>query len=413
MKKLTTNNNIAYLYKYWRFRLLYSMFIGYIFFYFSRKSLILLSPLIIEDLKISLYQIGIINSIFYITYAASKFIGGIITDKSNPRYIMSIGLMFTGLFNLLIGMSNNIIIITILWTLNAFFQGWGWPPITKQLTYWYNKTDRGFWWGIFSISHNVGGAIIPIIIGFSSIFFFWQVNFYIIGLSCIIISLLLLNRLRNTPESLGLPPIDSVRINHNIINQSILNIILFNKNIWLLCFCYFFIYIIKTGLNDWIILYLINQKEYTLLSAGICVFNFEIGGMLGIILTGWLSCKFVNNRIVFLLIYIKLLLIISIIFYTIPIGYNKIDCIIIFALGFVAFAPQILIGLTASELVDKNIACTANSFVGSWAYIGAALAGYPFSFIINLSWNFYFIIIVLCELILIIIIIIILNKNKI
>lgn len=49
--------------------------------------------------------------------------------------------------------------------LNAFFQGWGWPPCSKILNTWYSRNERGLWWAIWNTSHNLGGAIIPLIAG--------------------------------------------------------------------------------------------------------------------------------------------------------------------------------------------------------------------------------------------------------
>ncbi len=396
------------LYNSCRFKIFCTMFLCYILFYFSRKSLIFMAPLMIENLKISIYDVGIINSIFYIMYAFSKFICGVISDKSHSKYLMFIGLFLTGLFNVCVGFSNNIILIAIFWTLNAFFQGWGWPPITRHLTYWYVKSERGVWWGILSISHNIGGAIIPIIVGFLSLLFSWRMNFFIIGLFCMCISLFLIDILKNTPNH---PKILLSVGMIKIFDFKIITLVR-NKNIYLLCLCYFFIYLVRTAINDWLVLYMINQKEHTLFLASMCIFYFEVGGILGILVAGWMTDRIIKNRLIFLFFSVICLFFMSVIFYNIPVGFNNIEYFVIFFLGFFLFAPQMLIGLIASEFVSKNKACTANSLVGSFAYMGASLAGYPFSLIINISWNVYFIMIIFCEIVLVIILIIFFLNSK-
>src|ERR1051325_10075603 len=77
---------IAKNYHYWRIRILYSMFIGYAFYYFTRKSFIFAQPGIMENLHLTKGQLGYISSVLSITYGLSKFLSGIISDKSNPRY---------------------------------------------------------------------------------------------------------------------------------------------------------------------------------------------------------------------------------------------------------------------------------------------------------------------------------------
>lgn len=393
----------------WRFKMFCCVFLGYVFFYFSRKSLIFIMPLMINELKISIYEIGVINSIFYVTYAFSKVIGGVISDNTSSKYLMFIGLICTGLLNMLIGLADSISVIAIFWTFNAFFQGWGWPPITKHLTYFYKKSERGLWWGILSISHNVGGAIIPVVIGFLSLNFFWRTNFLIVGFICIFLGCVLIWKLKCMYSYSSM--LLHIPASKPILSLNIMSVIK-NKNIFLLCMCYFFIYVIKTGINDWIVLYMINQKEYNLFSAGVIIFYFEMGGIFGIIFSGWITDKVIKNRVIFLFLCVICLLIISVIFYNIPLGFVQLEYVSIFFLGIFLFAPQMLIGLIASEFVDKKIACTANSLVGSFAYIGAALAGYPFSLIINISWHVYFIMIIFCEIMLIPILIIFFFNNR-
>ncbi len=407
MNKNNTNN----IYKYWKIRIFYSIFVGYIFFYLTRKNFTFLIPIIINDIKISISDIGIISTLFYITYGISKLICGIISDKTNPRYFMSFGLIFTGIVNICFGFSSSLLSLSIFWTLNAFFQAWGWPAITKQLTYWFNKNERGFMWGLCSTSHNISGAIVPIIILFISSKTGWRNCSFIIGFLTIIIGILLINRLNNTPEKIGLPPIENEKSNNN--KNYIFNEIIKNKTIWILSVLYFFVYIIKTAINDWTIIYLINQKGYELLAAGSGIFFFELGGFAGILLSGLITDKiFKGNRIKLIIISYIIIIISSFIFWNIPIGYKKLDYLVITIIGFFIFSPQMLIGLLSTEIVNKNYVCTANGFVSFFAYFGAATTGYPFGLIINLSWDIYFILIIICNTISIFIMIKILLYNN-
>nr|NGX27130.1 Glycerol-3-phosphate transporter [Chlamydiota bacterium] len=60
-------------YKYWRWRTFYGMYIGYIFYYFSRKSFTFAMPALMDDLGFSKGDLGILASILSICYGASKF----------------------------------------------------------------------------------------------------------------------------------------------------------------------------------------------------------------------------------------------------------------------------------------------------------------------------------------------------
>jgi MFS transporter, OPA family, sugar phosphate sensor protein UhpC len=198
-------------YRYWRIRILYSMFIGYAFYYFTRKSFTFAMPGLIAELGFDKSQLGILGSILSLTYGVSKFVSGIIGDKINPRYMMAIGLMLTGVCNICFGLSSSIVLFAIFWGLNGWFQGFGWPPCARFLTQWYSHSERGSWWSTWNVSHNVGGFLIPWVVGFALHYFGWRYGMYIPGVLCILVGFFLINRLRDTPQSLGLPSIEKYR----------------------------------------------------------------------------------------------------------------------------------------------------------------------------------------------------------
>ena len=89
-------------------------------------------PAMLSDLGLTMSDVGILGTLFYITYGCSKFISGMISDRSNPRYFMGLGLIMTGVLNIFFGLSSSLLMLGTLWILNAFFGGWGWPPCSKS-----------------------------------------------------------------------------------------------------------------------------------------------------------------------------------------------------------------------------------------------------------------------------------------
>jgi len=79
-------------YRYWRKRVLYSTFVGYAFYYFCRVNISMALPYMQKDLHFNKFQLGLIVSVLQITYGIGKFMNGVLADRSNPRYIMAIGL---------------------------------------------------------------------------------------------------------------------------------------------------------------------------------------------------------------------------------------------------------------------------------------------------------------------------------
>jgi len=396
-------------YSYWRIRILYSMFVGYALYYFTRKSFTFAMPGLIQDLHFDKTQIGLLGSIFSITYGISKFASGVVSDRSNPRYFMAIGLMITGITNILFGFSSSILLFSVFWGLNGWFQGFGWPPCARFLTHWYSHSERGSWWSTWNVSHNVGAFLIPWITGACLQFFGWRFAMYLPGLICIMGGFFLINRLRDTPQSLGLPAIEDFRQDYagysgqenqeKISAKEILvEYVLKNWYMWMLGLAYFFVYVARTGVNEWTVLFLLEEKDYSVMGANGCVSLFEVGGFFGSLFAGWSSDRlFGARRGPVNVIFAVGMLVSILLFWIVPKGYAILDSLAIFSLGFTIFGPQMLIGVAAAELSHKEAAATSTGFVGFCAYMGAACAGYPLGKITDdFGWEGFFFSMIAC-----------------
>lgn len=398
-------------YKYWRMRIFYTMYVGYAFYYFTRKSFTFIMPTLMEDLGFDESQLGFLGTILAITYGVSKFTSSIISDRSNPRYFMSIGLILTGILNICFGLSSSLIFFAIFWGLNGWFQGWGWPPCARLLTHWYSQSERGTWWGFWNTSHSVGGALIPLIAAYSAERWGWREGMFVPGVLVIFVGFFIINRLRDTPQSLGLPPIEKFRNDypnskheldeHELsVKEILFEYVLKNKYVWTLAISYFFVYIVRQAVNDWSVLFLVKHKGYSQIGAAASVFFFEGGGFLGSLLAGWSSDKICKGKrgpinVLFMLGAVVMVLV----FYIVPQGYAYLDSFALFFIGLFVFGPQMLIGVTAAELSHKKAAATATGFAGCFAYLGAATAGYPLGRIIrDYGWGEYFVILATCAL---------------
>lgn len=398
-------------YKYWRLRIFYSMFVGYALYYFTRKSFAAAMPGMIAELGFDKGSLGFLSTVFSVTYGISKFSNGILTDRSNPRYLMALGLIMTGVCNIFFGLSSSILMLAMFWGLNGWFQGYGWPPCARFLTQWYSQSERGSWWSSWTVSHNVGAAILPWIVGL--VLFYtgnWRLAIYAPAIICILGGFFLLNRLRDTPQSLGLPSVEKFRNDYTgatkleedqkLTQKEILfNYVIKNRYIWILAAAYFFVYVIRQAINDWTALFLIETRGYTTLGSNGVVSLFEVGGFCGTLIAGWasdwlFSAKRGPVNVIFALgMFFSLFA-----FWVVPEGQTTLDAVAVFAIGFFTFGPQFMIGLCAAELSHKNAAATATGFVGCFSYIGAACAGYPLGRIAqDLGWHGYFYTLVGCS----------------
>ncbi|VEC84842.1 regulatory protein UhpC [Raoultella ornithinolytica] len=322
-------------------------------------------------------DIGLLATLFYITYGLSKFFSGIVSDRSNARYFMGLGLIATGVVNILFGFSTSLWAFALLWALNAFFQGWGSPVCARLLTAWYSRTERGGWWALWNTAHNVGGALIPMVVGAAALHYGWRTGMMIAGMLAILAGLFLCWRLRDRPQVVGLPAVGDWRHDELEIAQQqegagadaqeiLTKYVLLNPYIWLLSLCYVLVYVVRAAINDWGNLYMSETLGVDLVTANSAVTMFELGGFIGALVAGWGSDKLFNgNRGPMNLIFAAGILLSVGGLWLMPFASYVMQAACFFTTGFFVFGPQMLIGMAAAECSHKEAAGAATGFVGT------------------------------------------------
>lgn len=120
-----------------------SLFLGYSSYYFCRKSYTFAIPSLIRELNLKKNELGVITSGFAAMYGVGKFSGGLLSDMYtlSPRRMFTVGMLLTGIVNILIGFTGNVWILACLWSVNGLAQGCGWPPCVKLLREWFSPYE--------------------------------------------------------------------------------------------------------------------------------------------------------------------------------------------------------------------------------------------------------------------------------
>ncbi len=390
--EITDSEKIRRLYRHWRLRIFSGVYIGYLFYYFARKSMTFAIPSIMVETGYSMTDMGLLGSLFSIIYGMSKFAGGVIGDRSNPRYFMALGLFCSGLANILFGFSSSLFFFAAFTAVNSFFQGWGWPPCARQLMHWYSQKERGRWWSVCNTSQSLGTSGIAILGAVLASSYGWRAAMYVPGLLCIGAAFFILYQMRDTPQSVGLPPIEKFKNDYPAERRSeenelsakelLFHYVLTNRYIWILAIAYFFVYAVRIGVTDWSLLYLTQVKGYSKIAASSCIVAFEAGGFTGNLCAGWASDFLFKGKRGPVSVLCSLLIVaplwgLSLFSSQTPL----IGTALFFLIGLFIYGPQMMIGMHAAELSHKKSAGTATGFVGWFSYLGAACAGYPLSLI--------------------------------
>ena len=369
-----------------RWQILESTFIGYATFYFVRNNLPVVSKEMGQALHYSKGQIGDMLALTAIAYGIGKFLMGAWSDRSNPRYFMPAGLLLTALCNFAFGAAGGYGVHLALWTLNGLVQGMGWPPCGRSLGHWYSLRERGTVFAFWNIAHNVGGGLTGLIAAYSTSLFGWRYAFYVPGVLAVLCAIYLLLRLRDTPQSMGLPPVEEYRNDYPPegsrdreeelgTRDLLVNYVLRNRYLWLFAIANFFVYIARYSMLDWGPTYLKEVKRASLEDGGMSTAIFEFAGIFSTILMGWVSDKAGGRRgMVSLLCMVPVFLAFAGILYTPP-GMLWLDLTLFGIVGFFVYPPVMLLGVTGLDFSSKKAVGTAAGFIGLFGYLGRTAQG--------------------------------------
>ena len=410
------------MYSHFRWRIFYSSFIAYVVFHLCRKNIAVALPSMGEALHLSNTELGLLGSSLYVTYGIGKFVNGVLADKSNVRTFLPTALILSAVCNLLFVFSSLVItpghasffglpsatillwVMAFFWGANGWFQSCGFPPVAKSLSYWFSNSERGTKWSLWSTSHQIGVFAAVMLSGFVIDKLGWQAAFYVPAIICIITGIWLFERLRDKPQSLGLPDVEKYREepvkceagqdNEDDDNRSYFQIfkehIICNPIIWMLAIAYIFVYIIRFGTEDWLVKYLVEVKGNSLTLASSKLSSLALVGAGGAIFAGVISDKiYKGNRTPINIIFLICLIFSLLAFAANPASNNTMDFIYAAMIGVFTAGPQMLIGgLCAVESSSKKVASASIGFTGVFGYVGAALSSSGTGFVVDkFSWN--------------------------
>lgn len=405
-KELLPKDKIDGEYKKLRLKVFLGIFIGYAGYYLVRKNFTLAMPYL-KEAGYTDGDLGLALSAVSIAYGISKFFMGSVSDRSNARVFLAIGLLLSAITMIFMGMSpwatSSIAIMFGLLFVNGWFQGMGWPPCGRVMVHWFSVKERGVKMSFWNIAHNIGGGLMaPLAMLGVAIFGNWHSIFYFPALVSLLVVVVIWWLVRDTPQSCGLPPIEIYKNDarkdysekdekefstKQIFFEHVFN----NKFLWIIAFANAFVYLVRYGVIDWAPTYLKEAKGMDFTLSGWAYFGYECAGIFGTILCGWLSDKvFRGRRAAVNIIYMLLVAVAVYVYWKNPAGNPLVDYLSLFAIGFLIYGPVMLIGVQALDAVPKKAAGTAAGFTGFFAYMvgGAIFANIIMGYIFqHFGWN--------------------------
>ena len=450
-------------FKYWQRRTIFGTMIGYAVFYFVRKNFSFAIPGLTAEYGISKTTFGAIITLVGLIYGLSKFINGVLADRTNGRWHMVTGLSVSAVVNILFGCGAIVcawltganygprfvhsltIMFAVLMIVNNIFQGCGFPPCNRLITHWVPPKELATKMSIWNTSHSIGAGLLAVLCGYIMGHMgrdmtgdpvvreriventanvtgqldsaaaeayvsnalqhvgAWQWAFWIPAVIAVAGVVFIIITLRDTPRSIGLPELSGTGAREPGENKKessaefkafIRKKVFMNPMIWGLATACFFVYIVRFAVLDWGPTFLQESCGLSSSMAGWTVAIFELFGITGMLLAGWISDHVFGGRSqrTCVICMAGVILFISI-FFALHASANPIALLLILAAaGFFLYGPQALIGVIASNHATRRAASTANGVIGFVSYISVVVSGVGFGWISdNFGWKWVFI----------------------
>ena len=384
-------------YKNLRFQTFLAGTFGYALYYVCRLSMGVMKQPLIDAGLLNATQLGIIGACLYWAYAVGKFVNGFLCDSSNIKRFMATGLVVSVAMNFVMGILGvgalkgniaNTVLFTgfaVCWAVNGWAQSMGAPPAIIGLSRWFPLRIRGTFYGFFSSSHNIGEGLSFIFVGMLVAQFGWKWGFFGAALAGVLGILIILFMLHDTPESKGLPPIEvlsgeggeekvlspeekraqTVRMQKAVIR---------NAGVWILALASAFMYMSRYAINEWGTIFLQEAKGYSLQEAAAIIGINPIFGIIGTVVSGWLSDAVFKGDRKYPAFVSGILEAIALALFLFggPAKWVNILAMVLFGIA-IGVLISFLGGLMAVDLVPRQATGAALGIVGMASYAAAGL----------------------------------------
>jgi OPA family glycerol-3-phosphate transporter-like MFS transporter len=392
------------------------IFVGYAGYYLVRNNLALAIPDILrEHPEYTKAGLGSALTGLSIAYGLSKFLMGSVSDRSNPKYFLPLGLLLSSAIMAAFGLSHaayaSLAAIVAIMVLNGWVQGMGWPPCGKTMVHWFSTKERGVTVSVWNTAHNVGGALVANLALLGVLLFHdWRAKFYFNALIAAAVAVVAYFLLQDTPQSRGLPPVEEYKNDYPpgyteasertlTFREILFKSVLSNGYLWAIAIANAFCYFVRYGVENWIPTYLETAKGYSFRQSSFAWSLYEYAAIPGTIACGWISDKwFKGKRAPATMLFMTLTMLAVIVYWFNGHGPLWIDYAALIAIGFLIYGPIMIIGLHSLDLVPKKAAGTAAGFTGFFGYaFGSAISGSGVGWIADhFGWSGVFTTMVVC-----------------
>ena len=290
----------------WRMRVFAATWLSYVGFYFCRKPFSVAKDAIeVQNGWEKATTVGNIWAAYLIAYAIGQFLASRVGTWLGPRLNLLIGMGLSVIVTVAMGITLSPWVMAGLVFVNGIAQATGWSGNVGTMANWFHKHERGRVMGAWSTNFTIGSLLSGFTLGFvlgdsDAAFQPWQWCFYVGAMVLAAVWIQFYFFQRNRPEDLGLAPIDDPKTDVDESKLSEPTTIKLTRaqwtNILLLGGFYFFSKLIRYAVWSWSAYFLAKNYGLSGKKAAIYSIVFDVFGIPGVFITGWLSDRYFKSR---------------------------------------------------------------------------------------------------------------------
>ena len=296
----------------WRYRIFASTWLCYAGLYFCRKPFYVAKADLGEALGWDASFLGLLGTVYLVTYTLGQFIAGVAGSVWGPRIILMVGMGLSVIANLVFGWTDSAFTFAAFMGLNGFAQAVGWSNTVGNMGRWFKRGERGRVMGIWATCYQVGGvlgsALAAFVLGLAG----YQNSFVVGSIVLLGVMWFFTFNQRDRPEDAGFSLAEDEQQGDqqggvqgsflsagNTWGERFAALGWDRKVLWtifLVGVFYFFVKFIRYALWSWVPFLLARNYGLEGDDAGYMSTIFDLLGIAGVITAGWISDRLAGSR---------------------------------------------------------------------------------------------------------------------
>ncbi|CAI9720523.1 glucose-6-phosphate exchanger SLC37A2-like [Octopus vulgaris] len=348
--------------------------------YLLRKPLGVVKTDLEQSLNIPKEKLGWLDTALLLPYAVMQILLGSVGDKIGPRKTFGFCLVFSGLSMMTFGMWSNFSMFFILLFLNGTAQAQCWPNCVKVLGEWFPERIRNSVFGMFGTCAFGGGIIGTALAVYLQTSYGWRKSFTLPSIIVFSFGILVFVLFKQPNElNIEVPGKENQNLTEEKKKMSFLEIMKIPMvfDVALAVFC---LKVVRYCMFMWLPMYLYNELKYSKSQAGIFSIAFEVGGVLGSALIGFIMDRFFSKGPLFGTGISVLLSAISLLLFSWTSHWGlHFNNVFMFLAGAFNCGPDSILGAAVpskiGELNGRNAGAAVVGFVNGFGSIGTVIEG--------------------------------------